>query len=83
MDFICREVRLPKTDAEWFFYKCEGCGWKNDGKPILDWRMTVRAWEKIKIFPSQKVFVNGRQQPPPKTVTEQVAERYSKIADRL
>jgi hypothetical protein len=53
---------LPRDDAEWFFCKCEGCGWKNDGKAIVDWKMTCRAWAKAKIFPSQKQH-NGSQSP--------------------
>lgn len=48
------ERGLAPTDGEWFFDKAEGCGWKNNGKAIVCWKATVRAWQKIKIFPSQK-----------------------------
>jgi hypothetical protein len=51
---FCISLGLSKDDAEWFFDKCEGCGWKNAGKPILDWKATVRAWKRICVFPSQK-----------------------------
>jgi hypothetical protein len=51
---FCSEVGLPATDGEWFYYKCEGSGWKNNKVQICDWRMTVRAWQKAGIFPSQK-----------------------------
>lgn len=51
---FCVEIGLTKDDAEWFWYKCEGCGWKNDGRPIADWQATIRSWKKIKIMPSQK-----------------------------
>lgn len=50
----CVQIGLPPTDGEWFFDKNEGCGWKNDGKPILDWKATMRSWQRISIFPSQK-----------------------------
>ena len=48
------ELGLEADDGQWFFDKCEGCGWKNNGKAIKDWRATMRAWHKISIFPSQK-----------------------------
>lgn len=54
---FCVNAGLTKDDGEWFFMKCEGCGWKNNGQPIIDWRMTVRAWQKVSYFPSQKVPV--------------------------
>jgi hypothetical protein len=50
----CTERGLTKEDGEWFFDKCVGCGWTNNKQPIKDWKATVRAWEKIRIFPSQK-----------------------------
>jgi len=54
--FLAEETGLKLTpeDAAWFFNKCEGCGWKNNGKPIVDWKATVRAWQLARIFPSQK-----------------------------
>lgn len=52
--FFRDQAGLPQSDAEWFFNKCEGCGWKNAGKPILNWEATVRAWKLARIFPSQK-----------------------------
>lgn len=52
---FCVNLGLTKEDGQWFFLKCEGCGWKNNGKAILDWRSTVRAWEKLRtVFPSQR-----------------------------
>jgi len=57
---FCQEIELPASDAEWFFYKCEGNGWKNGGKPILDWQATIRAWKAGGYLPSQK---NGAKAP--------------------
>jgi hypothetical protein len=50
------------ADAEWFWSKCQGNGWKNGGKAIVDWRATLRAWSLAKYLPSQKqqVVSNGR-----------------------
>ena len=45
---------LPESDGEWFFYKCEGNGWTNGGKPIKNARATMRAWASAKYMPSQK-----------------------------
>jgi hypothetical protein len=48
------EHSLPDSDAEWFFEKCTGNGWTNGGKPIKDWRATVRSWRAAGYLPSQK-----------------------------
>lgn len=48
-------IGLPRSDGEWFFLKCEGCGWKNNGKPIVDWKATMRSWKIAAVFPSQKL----------------------------
>lgn len=64
------ENGLPASDGETTFHKWEGNGWTNNGKPIRDWKATVRAWMGACIMPSQKgtqapapagtVIVNGR-----------------------
>jgi len=51
---FARGEGIGEGDADWFFYKCEGCGWMNAGKPIADWKQTVRAWWRGGFFPSQK-----------------------------
>lgn len=51
---FCKSIRLPETDAEYFFNKCEGCGWTNGGKPIKDWRATIRSWKAAGYMPSTK-----------------------------
>lgn len=56
----CTELDLAEKDGEWFFDKCEGCGWKNGGAPIKDWKATVRQWKIQGYFPSQKS--NGARQ---------------------
>ncbi len=50
----CTAAGLTKEDGQWFWNKGEGCGWKNNGKAIKDWKKTVTAWRLIHIFPSQK-----------------------------
>lgn len=47
-------IGLPASEGEWFFEKCEGNGWTNDGKPIRDWKATVRSWKAAGYMPSQK-----------------------------
>jgi hypothetical protein len=48
------EIGLPESDGEWFYDKSVGSGWKNNGKPIVCWRATIRAWRGARIFPSLK-----------------------------
>lgn len=51
----CREVGLTETDGHWLYEKWQSNGFTNGGKPILDWKGTVRTWKlKGDIFPSHK-----------------------------
>ena len=52
---------VSESDADWFFYKCEGNGWTNAGKKIRDWKATFRSWHKARYLPSQKQGVNGQR----------------------
>jgi len=56
---FCDELKLPPSDAEYFFNHWESNGWMNAGKPMKDWKGTIRAWKAAGHLPSQK---NG---PPP------------------
>lgn len=49
-----QELNLTLSDADWFWHKCEANGWTNGGKPIKDWRATVRSWKAGGYIPSQK-----------------------------
>lgn len=51
---FCREQKLLRSDGEWFWNKGLSSGWKNGGKPIADWKATIRAWKAQLYFPSQK-----------------------------
>ena len=50
----CSSEAIPAADAEWFFWKCEGNDWTNGGKPIKNWKATLKAWRAAKYLPSQK-----------------------------
>jgi hypothetical protein len=52
---FARGEGIGERDADWFFFKCEGNGWTNGGKPIRDWKATVRTWWRASYFPSQRV----------------------------
>lgn len=56
---FCSGLSLPASDGEWFWNKCEGNGWANGGKPIRDWRATIRSWKAAGYLPSQKSHSNG------------------------
>ena len=56
---FCKSLNLPENDGVWFFARCEGNGWKNNGQPIKDWKATIRAWKAAGYMASQKV--NGQR----------------------
>jgi hypothetical protein len=64
---FCKSIGLPEADGEWFFYKSEGNGWKNNGVPIKDWKATIRAWRMANHLPSQK---NPQPKPPPAAISD-------------
>lgn len=49
-----KEIGLPKTDAEWFWHKCEANGWMNGNYRIRDWKQTLRSWKSGGYVPSIK-----------------------------
>jgi len=51
---FCSELQLPTSDAEFLWNKWNGCGWRNGGTAIKDWRATVRSWKVAGYMPSQK-----------------------------
>lgn len=72
----CKTRRITVNDAEWFYDKCVGCGWKNNGKPIVDWQATIRSWYKAGYLPSQKTTQqlsrgNNGANPPKTPLSEQ------------
>jgi hypothetical protein len=59
---FCAKSGIPESDSDWFFYKCEGNGWTNGGKPILRWTQTLLSWKAASFLPSQRqdaLRVNG------------------------
>lgn len=77
--FVSGKLGFPNNDAQWFFEKNEGCGWKVDGKPIQNWEMVARAWSRIGIFPSQKVIKGVKGGPPIRSPNEAAIERIMRI----
>ncbi len=55
---FAKEEGIEEQDAEWFYHKGRGNGWTNGGKPILDWKATLRSWKRAGYLPSQK---NGQR----------------------
>jgi hypothetical protein len=53
---------FQQADLEWFYHKCVGNGWTNGGKPIKDWKATLRAWKAAGYLPSQKATHGTNQQ---------------------
>jgi hypothetical protein len=71
---FCKGIKLTRADAEWFWHKCEGNGWTNGGRPMKDWRQTLRSWKAGGYVPSIKNPERGR---PPGARIE-AAKRESK-----
>lgn len=51
---FCKDQHIIQSDADWFFWKCQSNGWTNGGRPILDWKATLRSWQRAHYLPSQK-----------------------------
>lgn len=51
---FAQEKGISESDADWFFWKGEGNGWTNGGRPILDWKATLLSWHRGRYLPSQK-----------------------------
>lgn len=51
---FARGEGISLADSDWFFYHCESNGWTNGGRPIRDWRATLRSWQRAGYLPSQK-----------------------------
>lgn len=78
---FARGEGIPDQDAEWFFWKCQGNGWTNGGKPIRDWKATLRCWFRAGYTPSKKVFSrNGSTQSRPPDPRQEKTEREAQEA---
>jgi hypothetical protein len=51
---FARGEGIGQGDADWFFWKGRGNGWTNAGKPMLDWKATLRSWKRGGYLPSQR-----------------------------
>lgn len=51
---FCTSINIPDSDASWFYFKGKGNGWTNGGKPMKDWKATLRSWKSAGYLPSQK-----------------------------
>ncbi len=50
----CRSLGLPDSDGQSLWLKWQENGWKNDGRPIKDWKLTIQRWKLDGILPSQR-----------------------------
>jgi len=92
---FARTEGIGQKDADWFYWKGKGNGWTNGGKPILDWKATLRSWYRAGYLPSQKARMNGSRPsfapqstkgvyghnrlPPPANISDEELERQRKI----
>lgn len=67
------------ADADWFWNKMEGCGWRNGGKPVVSWEKTLTAWKLAGYLASMRQNRNGQPSPAKQmTVAERAAERMAR-----
>ena len=59
MEEFAKSLGLSRTDGQYCFEKWMGSGWKNGGKPIVNWQMTMRSWKTAGYLPSQQQPRNG------------------------
>lgn len=75
---FCRELGLPDSDAEAVYHKWTANGWTNGGKPILDWKATIRSWKAAGYMPSQK-----NPKPAPYDRTRDLVSQIKTLEDEL
>ncbi len=56
---FARGEGICEKDADWFYWKGRGNGWTNGGKPMKDWKATLRSWFRAGYLPSQKHQQSG------------------------
>jgi len=52
--FAKQTGNICSDDAESFWYKMEGQGWKVNGKPIESWMRVLTYWNRVGYLPSQQ-----------------------------
>ena len=54
VESYCTEIGLPASDGTACYNRWQGNGWTVSGKPICDWKATIRSWRDHGYLPSQK-----------------------------
>ena len=70
----CLELGLPASDAIYLWEKWESTGWVNGGRPIKDWKGTIRTWKAGGYLPSQKRGGNSHNAPAPRQLVQGTPE---------
>lgn len=56
---FCKEVGMPESVGDFCFWKWEGNGWTNGGKPIKNWKATIRSWKAAGHLPPKQNTKSG------------------------
>lgn len=51
---FCKEVGMSESVGDFCFWKWEGNGWTNSGKPIKNWKATIRSWKAAGHLPPKQ-----------------------------
>lgn len=79
--WYCKARGLPASDGDWFYDKMLQSGWKYGSQDVKDWQACIRNWERLRVFPSQKMAAaraNG-QAPPESMVMKQTRKLFKEI----
>lgn len=79
---FAREEGISEADADWFFWKGKGNGWTNGGKPIKDWKATLRSWNRAGYLPSQKQSQRAAYSSKPMSAFE-IEKRKQAISEEI
>lgn len=56
---FCKEIGMTEDVGDFCFWKWEGNGWTNGGKPIRDWKATIRSWKAAGHLPPKQQQQTG------------------------
>jgi hypothetical protein len=81
---FCLANGISGPDGVWFWRKCKGCGWKNAGRPMRDWKMTLLGWHaKGNIFPSQtQALLRNNGKPPEASLQQKIMNEKIQRAEK-
>jgi uncharacterized small protein (DUF1192 family) len=79
----CESIGLPAKDANYFWNKWIGDGFKNAGRPMRDWQAVIRSWRDAGHLPSQKNEAKHQQNSQRQMSVFEIDKRILAINDEI